>query len=66
MKSSVGFNIDIKLTFLLTIVEPFGNNIFVPFLPYIEFKTSKTAGDALLIPSKTTNLLGKLPSYFIA
>ena len=51
---------------LLTMVEPFGSNIFVPFLPYIEFKTSKTAGDALLIPSKTTNLLGKLPSYSIA
>ena len=32
----------------------------------MEFKTSKTAGEALLIPSKTISVLGKFPSNFIA
>ena len=66
MKSSEGLNIEIKFIFPFTIFEPLGNNIFVPFLPYIEFNISKTAGVALLIPSKTTNLLGKLSTHSIA
>ena len=66
MKSSVGLNIDIKCIFPFTIFEPFGNNIFVPLCPYIEFKTSKIAGVPLLIPSNTTNLFGKLSIHSIA
>ena len=57
---------EIKFIFPLTIFDPFGNKIFVPFMPYMEFKISKTAGVALFIPSKMTNLFGKLPSYSIA
>ena len=39
--------------------------MLVPFGPYIEFNTSNIAGEALLIPSKTINLFGKLSLHSI-
>ena len=66
MKSSEGLNIEIKFIFPFSILDPFGNNILVPFLSCIKFSISKTAGVALLIPSKTTNLFGEGSKHSIA
>ena len=65
-KSFVGLNIPIKFTFPLLIFEPLGINMLVPSSPKIEFKTSKTAGLELLMPSIRTNLLGTDSLLFMA
>ena len=51
-------NIPIKFKFPFSKTEPLGNKIVLPFSPKMEERVSRTAGDALLIPSNTTIVLG--------